>query len=61
MSNSKNITFAGGVDIGPINVMANGGYDHGVDLMHTVSAKSKMCWDDVEGALSSRRVWMYAP
>jgi hypothetical protein len=50
---AKNVTYSGGVDIGPANVSAQSGYGHGMELKFTFTRKSRLCGNSKNGLLSS--------
>lgn len=58
---AENRTFGGGVDIGPINVSAQSGYDNGMDLKFTFNSKSKICGNNSQGLLYSSTLDTRAP
>ena len=58
---AKNVTFANGVDIGPIHVMANAGYDHGVDQQIHFRARRLLCWNNPEGWPKSSKIGAWIP
>lgn len=53
---TKNQTFAAGVDIGAINVMAQVGFDNGVDLQWTSTRRTRQCYSNPNGPLHSSRL-----
>ncbi len=59
--NARNITFTKGVDLGPIRVMANAGYDHGVDQVITFHARRLLCWNHPEGWPKSSKIGAWIP
>lgn len=56
-SSAENVTYGTGTDIGPINVMAQAGYDNGVDLEFPVfQYKTFLCGNSSAGLLASSQL-----
>lgn len=52
-SNVSNYTYSGGVDIGPLNVSAQSGWNTATKMTYNVTSKSKICGSTSAGWLSS--------
>jgi hypothetical protein len=52
----RNVTFDGGVDLGPISVNAQAGFDSTTKLQFNVTKKTKLCGTSSAGWLSSAQV-----
>ncbi len=52
----NNVTYAAGVDLGPINVSARSGYDNGTEIRWTVDRNSKACSNNVDGWVQASQV-----
>jgi hypothetical protein len=58
---AKNKTYGAGVDLGPINVSAQSGYNSSMDLKFRFTQKSKLCGNSSLGLLDSSRLDARAP
>jgi hypothetical protein len=52
-SNVSNYTYSGGVDIGPVNVSAQSGWNTATKMTYNVTSRSKICGSTSAGWLSS--------
>jgi hypothetical protein len=52
-SKGTNLTYSGGVDIGPINVSARGSYDQGLRTAWSVTSATRLCGNTSYGWVSS--------
>ncbi|GAA2105433.1 hypothetical protein [Actinomadura alba] len=52
----RNTTFETGVDMGPISVSAQAGFDSNTKLQYVVTRKSKLCGNSSAGWLSSSQI-----
>lgn len=58
---ARNVTFARGIDVGPISVMSNAGYDHGVDQRIVFRTRRLLCWNNKAGWPQSSRIGSWIP
>lgn len=60
-SSAKNKTFGAGMDIGPINVSAQSGFNSSMDLTFNFTSKSKLCGNSSSGVVESSVLDTRAP
>lgn len=52
-SSGKNTTISKGVDVGPVSVSAQSGWNRATKVVYKVKKKTKYCWSSPEGPLQS--------